>query len=133
MSPLILSTYQWKSCSGFLTHTTFENVCFFNQHMPLNSVLTAFVYAGLPPKVLIDISKFISWFFSFFGCSFKLHMTLRPHGLQHIRLSWPSPSPRVCLSWMLSNHLILCCPLLLLPSIFPGIRVFSNELALCIR
>ena len=80
MSPLILSTYQWKSCSGFLTHTTFENVCFFNQHMPLNSVLTAFVYAGLPPKVLIDISKFISWFFSFFGCSFKLHMTLRPHG-----------------------------------------------------
>ena len=35
---------------------------------------------------------------------------------------------------MLSNHyLILCCPLLLLPSIFAIIRVFSNELALCIR
>ena len=32
-----------------------------------------------------------------------------------------------------SNHLILCHPLLLLPSIFPGIRVFSTELALCIR
>ena len=32
-----------------------------------------------------------------------------------------------------SNHLILCCPLLLLPSIFPSIRVFSNYLALCIR
>ena len=32
-------------------------------------------------------------------------------------------------SVMLSNHLILCCPLLLLPSIFPSIRVFSNELA----
>ena len=31
------------------------------------------------------------------------------------------------------NHLILCCPLLLLPSIFPSIRVFSNELALHIR
>ena len=31
------------------------------------------------------------------------------------------------------NHLILCCPLLLLPSIFPNIRVFSNELALLIR
>ena len=31
------------------------------------------------------------------------------------------------------NHLILCCPLLLLPSIFPSIRVFSNESALCIR
>ena len=32
-----------------------------------------------------------------------------------------------------SNHLILCCPLLLLPSIFPSIRVFSNESALHIR
>ena len=34
---------------------------------------------------------------------------------------------------MLSNQLILCHPLLLLPSIFPSIRVFSNKLALCIR
>ena len=34
---------------------------------------------------------------------------------------------------MPSNHLIFCCPLLLLPSIFPSIRVFSNESALCIR
>ena len=33
-------------------------------------------------------------------------------------------------SVMLSNHLILCLPLLLLPSIFPSIRVFFNELAL---
>ena len=32
-----------------------------------------------------------------------------------------------------SNHLILCCPLLLLPSIFPNIKVFSNESALRIR
>ena len=36
-------------------------------------------------------------------------------------------------SVMPSNHLILCCPLLLLPSIFPSIRVFSNESALQIR
>ena len=36
-------------------------------------------------------------------------------------------------SVMRSNHLILCRPLLLLPSIFPSIRVFSNEAALCIR
>ena len=34
---------------------------------------------------------------------------------------------------MLSNHLIFCCSLLLLPSTFPSIRVFSNESALCIR
>jgi len=36
-------------------------------------------------------------------------------------------------SVMPSNHLILCRPLLLLPSIFPSIRVFSNESVLCIR
>ena len=36
-------------------------------------------------------------------------------------------------SVMPSNHLILCHPLLLLPSVFPSIRVFSNESALCIR
>ena len=36
-------------------------------------------------------------------------------------------------SVMSSNHFILCCPLLLLPSIFPSISVFSNELALGIR
>ena len=36
-------------------------------------------------------------------------------------------------SVMPSNHLILCCPLLYLPSIFPSIRVFSNESILCIR
>ena len=36
-------------------------------------------------------------------------------------------------SVMLSNHLILCHPLLILPSVFPSIRAFSSELALCIR
>ena len=36
-------------------------------------------------------------------------------------------------SMTLSNHTILCCPLFLLPSIFPSIRVFSNASALCIR
>ena len=40
---------------------------------------------------------------------------------------------RSLIKHMPSNYLILCCPLLLLTSIFPSIRVFSNELALCIR
>ena len=43
------------------------------------------------------------------------------------------PKPMSVESVMPSNHLILCCPLLLLPSIFPSIRVFSNESALHIR
>ena len=43
------------------------------------------------------------------------------------------PKPMSIESVMPSNHLIFCRPLLLLPSIFPSIRVFSNESALCIR
>ena len=46
-----------------------------------------------------------------------LFNSFQPHGLQHTRLHWPPLSPV-----MLSNHLILCLRLLLLPSIFP--RVF---------
>ena len=68
--------------------------------------------------------------------------SLQPHGLQHARLACTTPG--VNNSWSLlkfmsiesvmpSNHLILCHPLLLLPSIFPSIRVFSNELVLRIR
>ena len=46
-----------------------------------------------------------------------------------------SESTQTHVHWLVmpSNHLILCPPLLLLPSIFPSIRVFSNESALCIR
>ena len=47
--------------------------------------------------------------------------------------SWSSPKPLSIESVMPSSHLIFCCPLLLLPSIFPSIRVFSNESALCNR
>ena len=47
--------------------------------------------------------------------------------------SWSSPKPMFIESVMPSNHLILCRPLLLLPSIFPSVRVFSNESARHIR
>ena len=43
------------------------------------------------------------------------------------------PTPMSIESVMPPNHLVLCHPFLLLPSIFPSIRVFSNESALCIR
>ena len=43
------------------------------------------------------------------------------------------PKPMSIESVMPSNHLILCRPLLLLPSIFPSMRVFSNQSVLCIR
>ena len=64
---------------------------------------------------------------------------LRPHELQHARPPWSITNSQSLLklmtieSVMPSNHLILCRPLLLLPSVFPSIRVFSNESALHIR
>ena len=64
--------------------------------------------------------------------------SLQPHESQHTRPPCPSPTPGVhsdsrIESVMPSSHLILCRPLFLLPSIFPSIKVFSNELALRIR
>ena len=64
--------------------------------------------------------------------------SLRPHESQHARPPCPSPTPGVhshspIESVMPSSHLILCRPLLLLPSIFPSIRVFPSESVLCIR
>ena len=56
------------------------------------------------------------------------HQTLMPSTISQ---SWLKFTSTVLV--ILSNHLIPCHPLLLLPSIFPSIRVFSNELALCIR
>ena len=63
--------------------------------------------------------------------------SLQLHGLQHTRPPCPSPTPRIysnsCPLSHPSNHLILCRPLLLPSSIFPSIRVFSNESFLHIR
>ena len=63
---------------------------------------------------------------------------LQPYRLQYTRLPCPSLSPSLLKlvsieSMMPSNHLILCRPLLLLPSIFPSIKVFSDELVVRIR
>ena len=66
--------------------------------------------------------------------------SLWSQGLQHASLPCPSPTPRaysnscpLSQSVMPSNHLILCCLLLFLLSIFPSIRVFSNESVLHMR
>ena len=63
--------------------------------------------------------------------------SLQPHEPHHARPPYPSPTagvyPNPCQLVMSYNHFILCHPLLLLPSIFPSLRVFSNESALHIR
>ena len=65
--------------------------------------------------------------------------SLQLHGLQHARLPCPSLSPWVGLNscplsrWCYLTISSFCRPLLLMPSVFPSIRVFSNESALHIR
>ena len=65
--------------------------------------------------------------------------SLWPYEQQHTKLPCLSPCPWSLLKLVpiefviLFNHLILCCPLFLMPSIFSSIRVFPNESALCIR
>ena len=65
--------------------------------------------------------------------------SLQPHGLQHARPPCSITNSQSVFklisieSVMTSNHLILCCPLIFSPSMFPKIRVFSNESVLCIR
>ena len=89
-------------------------------------------------KVNSDKSEYFRSWLLFFNHS-VVSDSLWLHGLQHTRLPCPSLSPRPCLNscpmmpMMPSNHLILCRPLLLLPSIFPSTRVFSSESALHIR
>ena len=73
-----------------------------------------------------------------FSCS-VVSNSLWSHGLQHTRLPYPSPFPGACPNscplsqWCHPNHLILCHPLLFLPSIFSSFRVISNESVLQIR
>ena len=101
-------------------------------------------YRGVSWESTFHLSRVTCVWFSLLPCwwLFSLQVvsrSLRPHGLQHARLPCPSLSPGLCSklmsieSVMLSNHLILYRPLLLLPSIFPSIRVFSSKSALRVK
>ena len=74
--------------------------------------------------------------FTHFSCS-VMSDSLWPHGLQQARLPCQSPTPgaysNLCPMVMPSKYLILCHPLLFPHSIFPSIRVFSNESIIHIR
>ena len=97
------------------------------------------ICSNAPPFIdYFDYIGFLSFISNQFSCS-VVSNSLRPNGLQHARLPCPSPAPRAysnsCPSswWCHPTHLILYCPLLLLPSIFPSIRIFCNESVLRIR
>ena len=87
------------------------------------------------PIYLFNLPTFSSVQFS----QSVMSKSLGPHGLQqpgfHVPItnSWSLVKFMSIKSVMPFNHLILCCPLLLPPSIFPSISVISNESVLCIR
>ena len=94
----------------------------------------------IPPWTLTVVAR---WMMNLRFCWIKIHVYFWCREIELIQFSSVSQScPTLCepmdcstpgLPVHHSNHLILCHPLLLLPSIFLSIRVFSNESALCIR
>ena len=124
----------------------FFSPCFLMSQANGLSILLIFSKDQLLALLIFAMVSFVS--FTFISqCSFLMKMfffssvqcSLQPHGLQHARLPCPSSTPRAysnsCPSsrWCYPTILILCCPLLLPPSIFPSIGVFSNESVLHIR
>ena len=92
------------------------------------------------PLFTLPLWFFLTWALTFSSVQLLSHVllfttpwtTARQVSLS-ITKSWSPPKPMSIESMMPSNHLILCRPLLLLPSIFTSIRVFSNESTLCYR
>ena len=90
-------------------------------------------------SLLFPLESFAHWVSTYFCCSLShLWLFATPWTAAHqaslsFTSSWSLLKPMSIELMMSSNHLILGCPLLLLPSIFPSSRVFSNESALHIR
>ena len=83
--------------------------------------MTIVILATIVVQLLSRVPLFVtSWTAA---CQVSQSFTISPSLLKFVSIE----------SVMLSNHLILCHPLLLLPIIFPSIRVFTNESALCIK
>ena len=110
-----------------------KNVCYKQGDLVMHAHTHTYIYIF---KIFFPIMFYHCLSLLLFSCSVMSDF-LWPYGLQYSRLLCPSPSsqcsPKLMSieSVMPSSHLILCLPLLL-PSIFPIIRVFSNEPALCI-
>ena len=129
-----LTVHWWiirlKKCGLY----TKQNIQFLHFYVSLR--ISKFLQLAPQDQSIVKLIFQFSWVQ--FRCS-VMSDSSRLHRLQHARPPCPSPTPRVYSnsmsieSVMPPNHLILCYPLLLPPSIFPSIRVFSNESALCIR
>ena len=128
----------WRGCGekGTLLH------CWFHFLLNYRFRETSWVYTSEMSRVsfspIVHGFSYL-WRVQFQFCHLVVSDSLWPHGLQHNRLPWPSTNTWSSLKFisiksvMSPNHFILCCPLLLLPSIFSCIRVFSIKSVLCIK
>ena len=114
----ILTGWWWRLCLALVT-------------MSLPRSLVSFL--SLPSCSLAQIAVFSSVQSLSHVRLFVIPWTAALQASLSITNSQSPPKPMYIESVMSSNHLILCRPLFLLPSIFPSIRVFSNESALHIR
>ena len=122
-------TYRW-SYFMLIAHCSFGNLGFeFSKVFYISKFyISKYILKILPPQYSLSVQ---------FSCSVVSNSAI-PWTAAHqaslsITNSGSLPKPMSIESVMPSNHLILCRPLLLLPSVFPSIRVFCNESALRIK
>ena len=133
--PLLISQFSWRNFWSFPFDCLPLLLCTVQVRIP--SYLSLLLSGTLHSSVTLSLAfHFFSQLFVKFCyfCLLLVSYSLQPHRLQHARLLCPLLSIFQSFlklmyieSVMPFNHLILCCPCLLLPSIFPSIRVFSNE------
>ena len=129
---LLLIHFYKDTCNGELNQ---------HLHMFFLAVLLVSLVTGKPERSTMDWKGEVRWTCN--SVRFSWVAQLCPTLCNPMDCSTPGPLPITnsrslfklisVMSVMPSNHLILCRPLLLLPSIFPSIRVFSNNSVLCIR
>ena len=128
---------QWSYFFFFLFEENLQEI----KHVQISTILRKSSLTSLHQSLSLPYFLFTSKLFSSvqFSSVAQSYPTLGDRmnsstpGLPVLTNSWSSLKPMSIELVMPTNHLILCHPLLLLPSIFPSIRVFSNESALRIR
>ena len=132
----------WRSIPRLICDRHNNFLKFLFQVSPRASFVKSWAYQA-PFIAWITLQKFVAdELLHYLLCIYSLSVSqfsrsvmsesLQPHGLQHARLPCPSPTPGACSnscqsSWWCYPNISSCHPLLLLPSIFPRISVFSNE------
>ena len=124
--------------TGTIPGTCIVDICLTNVlWINLSRSLSIFTLVDIAFNVLPQTRALLRMFSSVESLScvwlFATPWTAALQASLSITSSWSPPTPLFIESVMPSSHLILCRPLLLLPSIFPIVKVFSNESALHIR